>query len=116
MDLERARKFYEATLGLKVEKTDPSPEVLYQCGGGTKLYVYQRGATKADHTAAAFALADVEALIGEPKAAGVIFHEIDMPGIQTVPGKGWFTILRLYSPLEPSFDKSSRVGEIEKVE
>jgi len=33
--------------------------------------------------------------------------------IQTVPGKGWFTILRLYSPLEPFFDKSWRMGEIE---
>jgi hypothetical protein len=35
--------------------------------------------------------------------------------IQTVPGKGWFTILRLYSPLQPFFDKSWRVGEIELV-
>ena len=36
--------------------------------------------------------------------------------IQTVPGKGWFTILRLYGPLEPWFDKSWRPGEIELVE
>lgn len=35
--------------------------------------------------------------------------------IQTVPGKGWFTILRLYGPLEPWFDKSWRPGEIERV-
>ncbi len=35
--------------------------------------------------------------------------------IQTVPGKGWFTILRLYSPLPSFFDKSWRVGEIEVV-
>lgn len=33
--------------------------------------------------------------------------------IQTVPGKGWFVILRLYSPLEPFFDKSWRPSEIE---
>jgi hypothetical protein len=33
--------------------------------------------------------------------------------IQTMPGKGWFTILRLYSPLEAFFDKSWRPGEIE---
>jgi hypothetical protein len=32
--------------------------------------------------------------------------------IQTVPGKGWFTILRLYGPLEPWFDKSWQPGEI----
>jgi hypothetical protein len=33
--------------------------------------------------------------------------------VQTVPGKGWNTILRLYGPLEPWFDKSWRPGEIE---
>jgi len=33
--------------------------------------------------------------------------------IQTVPGKGWFVILRLYGPLEPYFDKSWRPNEIE---
>ncbi len=36
--------------------------------------------------------------------------------IQTVPGKGWFAILRLYGPLEPWFDKTWRPGEIELVE
>jgi hypothetical protein len=35
--------------------------------------------------------------------------------IQTVPGKGWFLILRLYSPLQPFFDKSWRPSEIEAV-
>jgi hypothetical protein len=35
--------------------------------------------------------------------------------IQTMPGKGWFTILRLYSPLESFFDKSWRPSEIELV-
>jgi hypothetical protein len=32
--------------------------------------------------------------------------------VQTIPGKGWFMILRLYGPLEPWFDKSWRPGEI----
>jgi hypothetical protein len=35
--------------------------------------------------------------------------------IQTIPGKGWFMILRLYGPLEPWFDKKWRPGEIELV-
>src|SRR6185369_12783075 len=35
--------------------------------------------------------------------------------IQTTPGKGWFTILRLYSPLEPFFAKTWRPSEIEVV-
>ena len=33
--------------------------------------------------------------------------------LQTVPGKGWWTILRLYNPLQPFFDKTWRPGEIE---
>lgn len=36
--------------------------------------------------------------------------------IQTDPKKGWFTILRLYSPLPSFFDKSWRPSEIEPVE
>ena len=35
--------------------------------------------------------------------------------IQTMPGKGWFAILRLYSPLEPFFTKEWRPSEIEVV-
>ena len=35
--------------------------------------------------------------------------------VQTRPGKGWFTILRLYGALEPWFDKTWRPGEIELV-
>ncbi|MFO0990419.1 MAG: DUF1254 domain-containing protein [Hyphomicrobiales bacterium] len=35
--------------------------------------------------------------------------------IQTDPQKGWFTILRLYSPLEPFFTKEWRPSEIELV-
>jgi len=35
--------------------------------------------------------------------------------VQTVPGKGWNTLLRLYGPLQPWFDKAWRPGEIEEV-
>jgi len=35
--------------------------------------------------------------------------------LQTVKGKGWFCLLRLYSPTEPWFDKTWRPGEIELV-
>jgi hypothetical protein len=34
--------------------------------------------------------------------------------IQTMLGQGWFVILRLYSPLQPFFDKTWRPGEIEE--
>ena len=35
--------------------------------------------------------------------------------IQTMPGKGWFVILRLYGPLEPWFDQSWKPGDVERV-
>ena len=34
---------------------------------------------------------------------------------QTVPGKGWFTILRLYGPLKPWFDKTWKPDDIVEV-
>ena len=36
--------------------------------------------------------------------------------IQTISGKGWFTALRLYGPLEPWFEKTWRPDEIEEVQ
>jgi len=48
---------------------------------------------------------------GPTKPAGVK----DGNWIQTVPGKGWNTLLRFYSPLEPFFSKTWRPGEFELV-
>jgi hypothetical protein len=33
--------------------------------------------------------------------------------VQTIPGRAWNTILRLYGALEPFYDKMWRPGEIE---
>ena len=44
-----------------------------------------------------------------PKATGGLENN----WVQTIPGKGWFMILRLYGPLEPWFNKTWRPGEIE---
>ena len=35
--------------------------------------------------------------------------------IQTIPGKGWNMLFRLYGPLEPWFDKTWKLNEIEEV-
>ena len=86
VDFERARKFYEEKLGLKVIQTDPSPGAVLQAGEGTQLYIYQRAATKADHTAASFTVKDVEAAVKELKAKGVVFEDVDVPGYKTVDG------------------------------
>jgi hypothetical protein len=60
----------------------------------------------------------------EPEADGstVIYCSPTQPDdvapgnwIQTDPEKGWFVILRCYSPLQPFFDKTWRAGEFELV-
>jgi len=35
--------------------------------------------------------------------------------LRTVPGKGWFTLLRLYSPTQAFFDQTWRPGDFEKI-
>ena len=35
--------------------------------------------------------------------------------MQTIAGKGWFVVFRLYGPLEQWIDKTWRPGEIELV-
>ena len=35
--------------------------------------------------------------------------------IQTIPGKSWFAILRMYGPLEPWFDQTWKPSDIQKV-
>jgi hypothetical protein len=36
--------------------------------------------------------------------------------LETIPGKGWFTVFRMYGPLQPWIDKNWRPSEIELVE
>ena len=57
-------------------------------------------------------------LVNADGSVDVYFGPKTPPGkeknwVQTTPGKGWNTILRLYGPLEPWFAKTWRPGEIE---
>jgi hypothetical protein len=47
-----------------------------------------------------------------PKAP--VGHEANW--VQTMPGKGWNSLLRLYAPLEPWFDKTWKPGDFELAE
>jgi len=69
---------------------DPSPGILFAAGEGTLLYVYQRGATKADHTVAEFTVDDIAAEMKDLRAKGIAFEEYNMPELKTV--KGLFTM------------------------
>ena len=72
---------------------------------------YPRAGSQSYPTPAAVANADGSTTIhvGPEQPADVP----DGNWIQTDPDKGFFAILRLYSPLQPFFDKSWRVGEFE---
>ena len=82
-DLDRARRFYQDTLGLK-PLVAPAPDMIaFEAGNGTKLMLYQRGPTKADHTALTFLVKDVGAAVDALNRKGVQMQQYDMPGIQT---------------------------------
>ena len=58
--------------------------------------------------------------VNADKSVDVYFGPKPPPGkesnwVQTMPGKGWFVILRLYGPLQPWFDKTWQPGEIEEM-
>jgi hypothetical protein len=57
-------------------------------------------------------------LVNSDGSVDVYFGPKSSPGkeknwVQTIPGKGWNTLFRLYGPLEPWFAKTWRPGEIE---
>ena len=74
---------------------------------------YPRAGSQSYPTPAAVADADGSTTIwfGPEKPEGVP----EGNWIQTVPGKGWFTLLRLYGPLESFFTREWRLSEIELV-
>lgn len=85
VDIERARKFYSEKLGLPTPDM-PVPEdgAVFESGGGTMLYLYEReGGTKADHTVAGWLVEDLEKTVKELRENGVVFEQYDMPGLKT---------------------------------
>jgi hypothetical protein len=69
-------------------KEDPASGVLFQAGKGTYLYIYERAATKAEHTGTSFYVDDVETTVKELEAKGILFDDVDLPslGVRTVKG------------------------------
>ena len=84
-DLNRARKFYEEVLDPKIIEAHEEG-VKYECGKGTKLFIYPRIFTKDDRTVAGFEVDDVETVVKNLKDKGVVFEEYNLPNIKTVDG------------------------------
>ena len=75
VDLERARRFYRDTLGLTpvLDNADPTT-ILFEAGNGSRIAIYERSRTKADHTIGAFIVDDIEAEVARLRAEGVSFR------------------------------------------
>jgi predicted enzyme related to lactoylglutathione lyase len=84
-NLERARDFYEKTVGLTPKEVSASG-VIYECGGN-EVFLYptpNAGTSKASQ--AFWDVEDVEAEVKELKARGVVFEEYDLPGVTMKDG------------------------------
>lgn len=115
-DIARAKAFYGETLGLAdANASTPGPQVIYRCGGGTLLEIYERPAAgqAAQHTLASWAVSDVRAAVNQLRSRGVRFEDYDLPQLKTDDGiattgdfqEAWFrdpdgNILRINSLIE----------------
>lgn len=84
-DLERARAFYAEKLGLQPVEERPGG-LRYECGGGRFSLFESAGAASGDHTQMAWEVADIEAVVEHLRSRGVVFEEVDVPGLRTVDG------------------------------
>jgi predicted enzyme related to lactoylglutathione lyase len=91
VDLNRAKRFYETTLGLKPVPDNNDDDAasgiaVFECGNSTLIELYQRGPSKADHTVATFEVSNIEDEVNTLRGKGVNFEEYDMPEIKTQNG------------------------------
>ena len=84
-DLERARRWYADKLGLEPVEERPGG-LRYECGGVSFALFQSAGAPSGAHTQMGWEVADIDAVVAELRARGVVFEEYDLPGLETVDG------------------------------
>ena len=84
-DLERARAFYAEKLGLEPVEERPGG-LRYRCGAGSFVLFASTGAASGDHTQMAWEVDDIEVVVHRLRSRGVVFEEVDVPGLRTVDG------------------------------
>ncbi|MEV0218499.1 VOC family protein [Streptomyces sp. NPDC050704] len=84
-DLERARRFYSERLGL--EPVDERPGgLLYRCGGVDFVLFQSTGSSPGTFTQMAWEVDDIDGAVSELRRRGVVFEEVDLPGLRTRDG------------------------------
>ncbi len=85
-DLSKARTFWEKMIGLTPDEVhDPEGEVVYLLNE-TALLVYQTQAELGGATKVSFLVKDLAQEMSDLKNHGVVFEDIDLPGLKTVNG------------------------------
>ena len=84
-DLDRARRFYADKLGLEPSEERPGG-LLYRCASGEFALFASQGASPGTFSQMGWEVDDIEAVVAELKQRGVVFEEVDVPGLKTVDG------------------------------
>lgn len=82
-DMERARAFYRDKLGLEPVEERPGG-LLYRCASGEFALFESTGASPGTFTQMGWSVADVVATVAELRSRGVVFEQVDVPGLTTV--------------------------------
>jgi catechol 2,3-dioxygenase-like lactoylglutathione lyase family enzyme len=95
-NLDRARSFYEETLGFRPDRLTPIG-VHYRAAGGTLFSVtVSPGTPSGSHTQLGFSVADIEREVADLRRRGIEFVEYEVPrtegGIASTPAgrAAWF--------------------------
>jgi catechol 2,3-dioxygenase-like lactoylglutathione lyase family enzyme len=81
-DLEIARAFYGGILGLEQLWENPA-SIRFRCGDASEVSVFRRPGLVTEHTLAHFEVADIEAVVAELEAKGVVFVDYDDGPLRT---------------------------------
>ncbi|QTG80859.1 VOC family protein [Arthrobacter crystallopoietes] len=84
-DLDRARDFYEKSLGLEPQGLMDDDTFIFSADGATALELLRRpDATPSQNTAVSFEVADLEAEMKDLEGRGIKFEDYDLPGLKTI--------------------------------
>jgi catechol 2,3-dioxygenase-like lactoylglutathione lyase family enzyme len=97
-DIDRARRFYEETLGFEPESAEPAG-IIYRSGSSRFTVYPTEFAGTSKHTQAGWLVDDIRKTVADLRERGVEFQEYDGLGLRTEDGvadlgselAAWFT-------------------------
>jgi catechol 2,3-dioxygenase-like lactoylglutathione lyase family enzyme len=82
-DLERAKRYYEETVGLTGSRLGLEGGLFYEAAGGTMLHIYESSAAVPEHIGAVFLVASLDETMAGLRSRGVSFEEYDALHMKT---------------------------------